>query len=252
MQPMSNPRRHSLHPATWFLLLTLLTIVVSWTLDVYGLEMHLRHSDEAVRIQSLLNPEGIRWMLRNVLTNFTGFPPLGMGIAVMLGAAVARHSGFVATCLAALGLRRGRPARHISRKERRALIAALLVGALYLAVILVATFSPLAILRGIDGKLAHSPFLDGSLFLLVLGVGLMSLTYGISIGRYRTDEDFLAGIRQHFRLPAEYILITIPAAQWVACMHYAHLDIYLHGVIHSDLLWMLLLLCLAYYKKDPT
>ena len=65
------------HPATMFFLLTLGVIFLSWIFDVYGLSVRLPHTGEEIRVQSLLSPEGIRWLLRHVVTNFTGFAPLG-------------------------------------------------------------------------------------------------------------------------------------------------------------------------------
>ena len=67
------------HPATMFFLLTLGVIFLSWIFDVYGLSVRLPHTGEEIRVQSLLSPEGIRWLLRHVVTNFTGFCPVGAG-----------------------------------------------------------------------------------------------------------------------------------------------------------------------------
>ena len=51
------------------------------------------------KVQSLLSPEGIRWLLRHVVTNFTGFAPLGLVIVAMFGIGVAQHSGFIDACI---------------------------------------------------------------------------------------------------------------------------------------------------------
>ncbi|MDR0895777.1 MAG: AbgT family transporter [Prevotellaceae bacterium] len=240
-----SKHRYIPHPATLFMLLTLTVIVLSWILDVYGLEMHFDDHSESIRIQSLLSPEGMRWMLRNVVTNFTDFPPLGMGMIVMFGAGVAIHSGFIDACL-----RRSRNQRRISHKERRSILIALFTGALYTALILLATFSPLAILRGIDGKLARSPFMENSLFLLTFGIGLMSVVYGFSIGRYRTDGDMITGIRQGFKLLAGYIIIAFPASQWVACLYYSRLDAYLGSILRWNIMWVIVLFALTYYADQ--
>ena len=79
---------------TMFFLLTLGVIFLSWIFDVYGLSVRLPHTGEEIRVQSLLSPEGIRWLLRHVVTNFTGFAPLGLVIVAMFGIGVAQHSGF--------------------------------------------------------------------------------------------------------------------------------------------------------------
>lgn len=87
------------HPATMFLLLTLGVIFLSWIFDVYGLSVRLPQTGEEIRVQSLLSPEGIRWLLRHVVTNFTGFAPLGLVIVAMFGIGVAQHSGFIDACI---------------------------------------------------------------------------------------------------------------------------------------------------------
>lgn len=65
------------HPATMFFLLTLGVIFLSWIFDVYGLSVRLPHTGEEIRVQSLLSPEGIRWLLRHVVTNLRVLPRWG-------------------------------------------------------------------------------------------------------------------------------------------------------------------------------
>ena len=67
------------HPATMFFLFTLAVIFLSWIFDIYGLRVQLPQTGAEIRVQSLLSPEGIRWMLRNAITNFTGFCTIGNG-----------------------------------------------------------------------------------------------------------------------------------------------------------------------------
>lgn len=87
------------HPATMFLLLTMAVVFLSWICDIYGWKVTLPQSGENIRVQSLLSPEGIRWWLKNVINNLTGFLPLGTVIIAMLGLGVARHSGFIDACI---------------------------------------------------------------------------------------------------------------------------------------------------------
>lgn len=87
------------HPATMFLLLTLAVIIVSWVCDIYGLSITLLPSGEEIRVQNLLNADGMRWMLQNLITNFTGFTPLGMAIIAIFGLGLANHSGFIDACI---------------------------------------------------------------------------------------------------------------------------------------------------------
>ena len=341
------------HPATMFFLLTLAVVVLSWIFDVYGLSVLQPQTGEEIRVQSLLSPEGIRWLLRHIVTNFTGFAPLGLVIVAMFGIGVAQHSGFIDACIRKrvrngqdagrmifgviiLGLlsnvvgdagyimllpiaatlfqsvglhpiggivtayvsvscgysanlflsaldpmlatvtqeaaelssiypgqagplcnyyflfvstfllafviyqltRRSLLSRleeykgdirfigykQLSRKERRAMISAVIVGGLYVIVILWATFSSRGILRSANGGLAHSPFMVGVLFLLSLGIGLMGMVYGFASGRYRTDSDVIEGLTQPMKLLSVYFVIAFFASQMFACFEYSHLD----------------------------
>ena len=80
---MMNSKWRLPHPATMFLLLTLAVIVLSWIFDIYGLSVFQPQTGEEIRVQSLLSPEGVRWLLRHVVTNFTGFAPLGLVIVAL-------------------------------------------------------------------------------------------------------------------------------------------------------------------------
>lgn len=341
------------HPVTMFFLLTLGVILLSWIFDIYGLRVQHPQTGEAIRVQSLLSPEGIRWLLRHVVTNFTGFAPLGMVMVAMFGIGAAEHSGFIGACIrqslkdrmnkrfvilfiiflgiisnvvgdagyiilipiaaalfqavglhpvggiitayvsvacgfsaniflstldpllarytqeaaAASGIYQGNigplsnyyfmfvstfliaaviyfitrkqllPAlgeytgrapfayyKQLSKKERRALVLALVVGGIYTLIIAFATFSPWGILRGITGGMTRSPFIVGALFLISLGFGLMGITYGFASGRYRSDSDIIKGLSQPMELLGVYFVIAFFASQMFACFEYSHLD----------------------------
>lgn len=340
------------HPATLFLLLTLAVVFLSWLFDAYGVSTSVPGSGMEVSVQSLLRPEGIRWWLRNIVPNFTGFAPLGQVIIAMFGIGVAQHSGLVNACirrcihycgpghiigvvillgllsnvagdagyvillpvgamlfhavglhpvggiltayisvacgysanlflctldsalsavtqeaadassltvgrvgplcnyyflaasvlllfsiiytlvrrslLPALGHYEGAPpssmSKPLSRKERRALSVALVAGGLYAALVLWATFSSWGILRGVNGGLMRSPFMEGILFLLSFGIGLSGMLYGFASGRYHTDEDVVGGLMQSMRLLGSYFVIAFFASQMFACLDYTQLN----------------------------
>ena len=349
---MKNSKWHMPHPATMFLVLTMFVVLLSWIFDIYGLSVTLPQTGEEIRVQSLLSPEGIRWLLRHIVTNFTGFAPLGMVIVAMFGIGVAQHSGFIDACIRQgirgkqekekiilwvifLGLlsnvvgdagyiillpiaatlfhsvglhpvagiitayasvacgysanvvlstmdpllartteeaavaggiehgdtgplcnyyfmfvstfliaavvywvtrRKLLPAmgnyggstlfegyKPLSRKERRALTVAIIVGVAYVALVLWLTFSSYGILRGVSGNLMRSPFIMGILFLISLGAGLMGMIYGFSSGRYRTDADVIEGLAQPMKLLGVYFVIAFFAAQMFASLEYSHL-----------------------------
>ena len=110
---MMNSKWRLPHPATMFLLLTLAVIVLSWIFDIYGLSVFQPQTGEEIRVQSLLSPEGVRWLLRHVVTNFTGFAPLGLVIVAMFGIGVAQHSGFIDACIRGGARRKHNPWRMV-------------------------------------------------------------------------------------------------------------------------------------------
>ncbi len=141
--------------------------------------------------------------------------------------------------------------KQLSRKERRAILGAFVVGLLYVMLILWATFSSWGILRGVNGGLIHSPFIVGILFLLSFGIGLMGMVYGFASGRYRTDGDVIEGLTQPMKLLGVYFVIAFFAAQMFACFEYSHLDKCI-AILGADLLsslrlgslWILILFIL--------
>ncbi len=59
---------------------------------------------EVVRAESLLNVAGLNRILTSLVTNFTGFAPLGTVLVAMLGIAVAEGSGLISAVLRAVVL----------------------------------------------------------------------------------------------------------------------------------------------------
>ena len=55
--------------------------------------------DGMIRAVSLLNGDGARMIFTNLVTNFTGFAPLGVVLVAMLGVGVAERSGFLSAAI---------------------------------------------------------------------------------------------------------------------------------------------------------
>ena len=109
---MKSKRWWFFQPATMYLLLTIVIILLSWIMEIYGQGIILPQSGEELKIQSLISPEGIRWLLRHIITNFTGFAPLGMVVVAMFGIGVAQHSGFIDVCMSSIS--KGRQSRKVA------------------------------------------------------------------------------------------------------------------------------------------
>lgn len=90
------------HPATLFLLFTLSVIVLSWWLAQQGVSVIHPISKAVVPVENLLSQPNLHRLLTSLVTNFTGFAPLGTVLVAMLGIAVAEGSGLISTALRAL------------------------------------------------------------------------------------------------------------------------------------------------------
>ena len=101
------------HPVTLFALFALAVVLLSGLLGALGLSVPDprpegaagRAGDGMIRAVSLLNGEGLRMIVQNLVTNFTGFVPLGTVLVALLGVGVAEHSGLLGAAIRAIVLR---------------------------------------------------------------------------------------------------------------------------------------------------
>lgn len=95
------------HPITLFALFCLFIIVFSGVADWFGLSAldprplgaAGRDPDGVIEVVSLLNAEGLQKIVTGLVTNFTGFAPLGTVLVALLGVSVAEHSGMLSAAL---------------------------------------------------------------------------------------------------------------------------------------------------------
>ena len=93
------------HPATLFLLLALLVLVLSGVLSLFDLEVVHPGTGDTISPVNLLTKEGLHKILTKMVTNFTGFAPLGTVLVAMLGIGIAESSGLIGTGLRLLVLK---------------------------------------------------------------------------------------------------------------------------------------------------
>lgn len=93
--------KFSLHPATCFLLLFLLTALLSWTGSIYEWE----------GVRSLLSDEGLRWLLRTLLDDYLLSPVFQAVVCLFFGVGLFVHSGLGNACRRMAGARASFPAR---------------------------------------------------------------------------------------------------------------------------------------------
>ncbi len=95
------------HPVSLFALFALGVVILSAICSALGLRVEdprPGRGGEFFEVQSLLTGEGIRWMSESLVTNFTGFVPLGTVLVALLGVGVAERAGLLTTAVRALVL----------------------------------------------------------------------------------------------------------------------------------------------------
>ena len=103
-------KKHYMTPVNFYLLLILITIIISslfsmlgWQADTLRINSATLEVESAVvTVDNLLSVDGLRYMITNVAANFVNFAPLGMLIIALIGISVALKSGLLKTVLGPL------------------------------------------------------------------------------------------------------------------------------------------------------
>src|SRR5690625_219263 len=70
-------------------------ILLSWVFSLFGATVVHPGTGEEMPINSLVSAEGLEYILTSMLDNFTGFAPLGLVLAMMLGIGLAEKVGLL-------------------------------------------------------------------------------------------------------------------------------------------------------------
>ncbi|WP_153394119.1 AbgT family transporter [Ornithinicoccus halotolerans] len=87
------------HPFWLFLILGGIVLVLSLVLSLLDVSVASPNENETIAVVNLLSVDGIRRIVTEAISNFTGFPPLGIVLVVMMGVAVAEGSGLISTAV---------------------------------------------------------------------------------------------------------------------------------------------------------
>ena len=89
------------HPATIFLIFSLIIIVLSGIVSNMGTTVNYTKSGKEVVVtaRSLMNAEGIRYIFNSMVKNFTGFAPLGTVLVALLGVGVCEGTGLMSAVI---------------------------------------------------------------------------------------------------------------------------------------------------------
>lgn len=86
-------------PATLFLLLCFLVMLISWLVSMAGTSVIHPGTKESVSVKSLLSKDGLDFILTSMVKNFTGFAPLGTVLVALLGIGIAEGSGLISSLM---------------------------------------------------------------------------------------------------------------------------------------------------------
>jgi aminobenzoyl-glutamate transport protein len=100
------------HPVTLFALFALFIVLLSGVLgwmevsvpDPRPVGARGRADNGLIEVISLMNAEGVRMIVLNLVTNFTGFVPLGTVLVALLGVGVAERSGLLTALIRSIVL----------------------------------------------------------------------------------------------------------------------------------------------------
>jgi len=92
------------HPATLFLIFAILVLLLSEVATWFDLSAAHPVTKEIIRPVSLLTRDGLHQILTKLVTNFTGFAPLGTVLVALLGIGIAESSGLIGAALRLLVL----------------------------------------------------------------------------------------------------------------------------------------------------
>ncbi len=90
------------HPAALFGIIALLTLFFSAVGHFLGWQGINPSNSEVIKVVNLLSIEGLHRILLEMVTNYTGFAPLGIVMVAMLGIGIAESSGLIKTAINAL------------------------------------------------------------------------------------------------------------------------------------------------------
>lgn len=98
------------HPVILFVWMSVLLLLLSAVFSYFGVSVtdprpegtQGRSEDGIIYVVNLLNGEGLARIVENLVTNFTGFVPLGTVLVALLGVGIAERSGMISAALRGL------------------------------------------------------------------------------------------------------------------------------------------------------
>ena len=86
-------------PAIMFIYLFFIVAIISCVLGLMGVSVVNPATNEVVAVQNPISEDGLLWFLKNMVTNFTGFAPLGLVLTMTLAIGMCEESGLIVALL---------------------------------------------------------------------------------------------------------------------------------------------------------
>lgn len=198
--------KNIIHPATVFFLLWWFVAVLSWIGSVYAWD----------GIRNIISTEALRWFLRYTEEKLMSSPALYIVLLFFMSVGLFLHSG-----LGGLIWRMVRRERKMSGKEKKSLVAAVMIAVAYFMVYALLAWGPWNIVRGVTGRYVDSPLHDGALCILAIGIGVTSMVYGYSADHYRSDRDVVKGMSYMFSRFPSYLVSLFFVIQFMVAFEYS-------------------------------
>lgn len=199
---MTNRIRHIINYLLCaFVILQVLLVFFSWIITAVFPDIHMR---------SLLSAEGIRWMLGEFTSNMNA-SYLGLFLILCITVGSIYHSHFI---------------NIFSKKNKGAYRRRLAIRivctefVVCLAVMLLLTIVPHAILLSISGELYDSSFSRSIIPYCCMTICLMSISYGFATGAVRNLAELTDNLTYGISRRASLILLYIVATQFLFSMMY--------------------------------
>lgn len=198
----------------------LVLMLASWIVSIY-----------VDGVNGLLSANGIRWMVAHISSNFSTLP-FAQIILGLIGVSVLLESELLSAFR-----------KHTSLKQKHALRITIVSGIVILCLFSCLLFLPDAVLLSCFGNIEDSPFTEGLYGLIVLFVVLVSNIYGFTSGKFVTLYDVFTAHAVYLRKTASSFIILFLASQFVECLDYTDILLYMG----NEQTTLLVLKCCLYY-----
>lgn len=107
--------------------------------------------------------------------------------------------------------------------EKSGIRWSLITLALWLVIFVIGLVPQNRFLRGANGDLQNSTFIDGIVAFLFLVAGTMGIVYGVATGKFKNDKDVMSSMSDSLKSLSFYMVLVFFAAQFVAYFKWSNI-----------------------------